>query len=73
MYIHEAVSLAMAKGKFIRRTTSEEWRFLVVEPTNDRRGCFIFPKSYGKRDRYENSRWVPTADELMADDWELVN
>lgn len=68
MYIHEAVSLAMAKGKFIRRTTEEIWDSITAEPTNDPEGIILHSK-----DRPPGPRWQPRAEDLMADDWELVD
>ena len=41
MYIHEAVSLAMAKGKFIRRAAPEGWDSVTVDPTNDPDGLIL--------------------------------
>ena len=68
MYIHEAVSLAMAKGKHIRRTTPEIWDSVTAEPTNDPEGIILHAE--GQR---PGPRWEPRAEDLMADDWVLVD
>lgn len=71
MYIHEAVALAMEKGKDIRRTT---WKRQRVELRNDSRECIRHIKDWKGNDNPSlDWPWPPTADDLMADDWELVD
>lgn len=79
MYIHEAMSLAVAKGMkpgkktYIRRTTPEGWEFLGLEPRNDLNGCILRSEKWQGTDGLFGRKWQPTVDDLMADDWELVN
>lgn len=79
MYIHEAMSLAVANGmepgrkKHIRRTTPIVWMFQKLEPRNDLQGCTIRPEKLRGKDDLFGRQWHPTVDDLMADDWELVN
>lgn len=68
MKIDEAVSKAMAKGKYIYRE-SENYcsAHLNILPTNTYDCCLLIQDnsdSVGKR-------WNPTADDLMASDWEI--
>lgn len=72
MYIHEAVKLSEETGKSIYR---KEWgntdKGCVITPTNDMDCCTVRLILDGK----EVSRcrcWNPTADDLIADDWEMV-
>ena len=64
MFIHEAVKEAMNRGKLIHRKSSPFW---MMNPTNA--PCSIMTHSESK----ELPRCsVPEADDLMADDWEVV-
>lgn len=86
MYIHEAVSLAMAQGKFIRRTTPEGWENVKLEPTNGPKGIILHitaesdSRVFILHEKYRDGkgrpfcpRWEPWAEDLMADDWVLVD
>lgn len=73
MYIHEAISLAMAKGKCIRRSTPEDWKRLRVELRYGSRKCILRVKDRRNHKGIFDRQWTPTADDVMADDWELVD
>lgn len=80
MYIYEAMSLAVAKGMkpgektYIRRTTPEGWESLGVEPRTASDGCTLrSEKPQQGIDRLFGCQWHPTVDDLMADDWELID
>lgn len=77
MYIHEAISLAMARRKhkreYIRRSTSEDWKSQKVELRYGSRKCILRVKDRRSHKGIFDRQWTPTADDLMADDWELVD
>lgn len=68
MYIHEAVKKAMDKGYCI--TTREHKETAKIRPTNERGNCILMmadgtnPSEYG---------WQPSAEDLMRDDWIVVD
>lgn len=68
MLIHEAVKKALEQGKKIR-SKSDKSRY-AIEPTN--RGaclCIIHIEHNDRQSRY----WNPSAEDLLADDWELCD
>ena len=68
MNINEAVKDALEKKGFIRRH-DYFCREELIKPTNQNECCiFIFKEKY----RQQSRLWHPTADDLMADDWEVV-
>lgn len=69
MYIHEAIPLAMAKGKFMRRATSDFWSATEFEPTDGVDGIIV----HCKLNPAPCPRWQPGAEDLMANDWVLVD
>lgn len=86
MYIHKAVSLAISQGKFIRRTEPEGWEDVKLEPTNGPEGIILHvtaetdPRAFILHEKCRDGkgrpfcpRWEPKADDLMADDWMLVD
>lgn len=64
MLIHEAVKEAMEKGKLIYR---RPWPFWKFEPKNTM-DCVIIHA----RDKEPKRCWNPQAEDLMANDWEVV-
>ena len=68
MYIHEAIKDAMPRGKAIRRTC-DSWVQLrtVLFPTTTSDGMII--SGPGSKC---HPRWNPDAEDLMADDWEVL-
>lgn len=74
MYIHEAVQQALKKSEVIYRTSAkrkEQDRYAVIKPTNSYETCILIVYVGGKAERSARS-WNPTADDLAADDWELL-
>lgn len=69
MSIQEAVKIAIEQRKYIRRKTCFYGRTLI-QPTNTYDCCMIFVQ--GDRRETQSRFWNPTADDLMADDWEVV-
>lgn len=68
MDIKEATILAMNKGKYMyRKSEKEEGIDVNVLPTNTWDCCILISDSTDK----VGKRWNPTADDLMADDWEV--
>lgn len=67
MLISEAVKEAMKTGsKIIRKS----YYGVEIKPTNTPDGLIVFSKAEG---RSPAKRWQPLADDLVADDWEIVN
>lgn len=68
MYIHEAIKEAMPRGKCIRRR-DDFWiqSKLVLFPTTTCEGIII-----AESNNRLAPRWNPDADDLMADDWEVL-
>ncbi len=77
MLIHEAIKEAMSQGKAITRRKEGEslWRTTAILPTVTNDCCIIveldeeIAKDYGRFCR----RWNPTAEDLMANDWEVTD
>ncbi|MBR9213386.1 DUF2829 domain-containing protein [Staphylococcus aureus] len=71
MNIQEATKLAMEKGISIRR--EKDWKEshrTKILPTNDSfLQCIISNSDGTNLIRY----WQPSADDLMANDWEVIN
>lgn len=69
MYIHEAVEKSMEEGKSIFRQGYEAMLILPTDTTDCCIGFIMEPDG-----SYEKAavRWNPTAEDLMADDWKLV-
>lgn len=74
MYIHEAVTKVLENGKYITRKPSDPetiWSFTRLEPTNGLECVIIHNDKL--RHHSPRARWQPTAEDLMADDWEVVD
>ena len=67
MNIKEAVEMALEKGCLIRRRSWFE-QFSSIKPTNTIDGCLLVPKN----DKPPVKWWNPQADDLIAEDWILV-
>lgn len=75
MYIHEAIKKALRTGGVIKRencTFGEEVRIAVIEPTNHYDCCNLVIHHNGAEQR-TNRMWQPTADDLMTDNWVVIN
>lgn len=74
MHIHEAVKEALKEDGFICRKSVREYNmsiFGVIKPTNTYDTCLLLVVKNGEIDK--GSRWWnPTADDLTADDWEVL-
>lgn len=74
MNIKEATEKAMKEGGIICRKSvrkAYDDRFAAVMPTNSYEACKLIMHREGKP--ATSSRcWNPTADDLMADDWEII-
>lgn len=69
MYIHEAVSAAVASGGYIKRSGPVIWRKCKIRPGNTGGGCLL----YSDFQEAPCPRWQPKAEDLMADDWVLLS
>lgn len=67
MCISEAVSLAFYFGKFISMAEHPE---IKIRPTNDKGNCIVMNADGSHPSKYG---WQPTADDLMRDDWIVVD
>lgn len=74
MNIQEAVKEAHEKGLAIRRNTSDRDQIdCVIVPTNTRSCCLIDCDYYGEYPARVERRWNPCLEDLLADDWEVVD
>lgn len=73
MYIHEAINATSKKNPYITRRM---WRYTTdhacpasvwIHPTNSPDCCIVGSETTAPR-----RGWQPTADDLVADDWEVV-
>lgn len=72
MNIQEAVKTAMEKDGCIRRKKINSGMICsntMIKPTNSYDCCILVIK--GKENR-QSRFWNPTADDLVADDWEVI-
>lgn len=68
MRIHEAVEKALKEKSPITRTGLRNFGFGIF-PTDSSDCCYLIPKD----EKQQPARcWNPTANDLLADDWELV-
>lgn len=74
MYIHEAVKKAIQRGGYIYRKsahTKVEDVWALIKPTDSYATCLIIIYSDNKPES-SSVAWNPTANDLMADDWEWL-
>ena len=71
MFINEAVTLALANGCCIKRTT-HLWKPLKVMPTNSIEQCLLVIQAKPDAAEKRVPRWNPSAADLLADDWVIV-
>ena len=74
MRIHEAVKQAIEASGRIRRTSTVATnvsRHAEIVPTNSYDTCILTIVSDGEMEKSCRC-WNPTADDLMAEDWEVV-
>lgn len=74
MNIQEAAIKAMEIDGIICRKSATRKDLTVgaaVKPTNTYNCCFLLVYREGKPER-SSRYWNPTADDLMADDWEVL-
>lgn len=73
-HIHEAVEKAIKEnGRIIRSSARrpESDLYSAITPTDSYDTCLITVLHNGKS-RRTAGRWNPTADDLMADDWNVI-
>lgn len=73
MLIHEAVRKAMKQDKEIYRQSAKRDypdRYATIKPTNSYEACLLIINTENKKKSCRN--WNPTADDLMANDWEVA-
>lgn len=74
MKIHEAVKKALEEDALIIRTSAREPEsdiYAAIKPTNSYDTCRLIVMEGGKAKR-ECRCWNPTADAMMADDWNVI-
>lgn len=69
MYIHEAVTKAMETKKFISRSGNGLWSKIKLWPTNGDDGFVV----HYALNNTPCHRWQPRAEDLVANDWVVVN
>ena len=71
MYIHEAVKKASESELYISRRSAWWGAIIKIKPTNTSDCCIVQMEMDGEE--YDPIRgWQPKAEDLMADDWEVV-
>lgn len=73
MTIQTAVKQALSEGKYIRRRSVNSGILesqVLIKPTNSYDCCVIL--IIGDNEKRQSRFWNPTADDLMADDWEVT-
>ncbi|MBQ9685031.1 MAG: DUF2829 domain-containing protein [Oscillospiraceae bacterium] len=72
MYIQEAITEAVSQGAAIRRDVGLSdpcWKYIKIIIPSPSRVCLMLISATGsKRAR----PWVPTREDLLADDWALA-
>lgn len=77
MYIHEAAEKALKEGSYIVRRQIENG--LSYFPTKIkfirvRESCMVCVfNNKGEYETTQRRKWTPSADDLMADDWDVSN
>lgn len=74
MYIHEAIAATTLNHGCITRKQWDRMSPIIgggirIQPTNSPDGCIIISDVAHSR----RHGWQPTAEDLAADDWEVVN
>lgn len=69
MKIDEAVRRAIKENATIKRKSTGESN-TRIKPTNTYDCCIIFTVGSNQR---QSRYWNPTADDLIADDWQVIN
>lgn len=68
MKISEAVEKALAEGCYITPKEHEDW--IKIKPTNDTGNCILMHADGSNPSKYG---WQPSANDLIRDDWIVVN
>ena len=71
MKIHDAVAEALEKNAYIRRS-GLIYSEVLIKPTNSYDCCIILIKGREGQQCRQCRYWNPTADDLVADDWGVV-
>ena len=74
MYIHEAIAKAVKEEKYIERKKFENetaYRKLKIKPTNSSAHCMAYTFDQNEIEVHHCKNWNPSAEDLMANDWEL--
>jgi len=71
MYIHEAVKQALEDKKYITRSNAWWGRHIKIKPTNTPDCCMCF--SIDEKEKSPTRGWQPQAEDLMANDWTVVD
>lgn len=74
MHINEAVKQALEVGGEIYRESAKldcSDIYATIKPTNSYDTCILIVKAK-KSDKRSSRNWNPTADDLIADDWQVI-
>lgn len=73
MNILTAIKKAIDENSFIARTSLDfgEGRTLI-KPTNSSDCCIVVFQREGAKRQQQIKCWNPTADDLLAEDWEVI-
>lgn len=73
MYINNAIEIAMRLGKGIQRLKwANENNHIYLIPTNTPAGMVMGGRKREERQKDPIYGWQPRANDLIADDWEVI-
>lgn len=73
MHLRRAVKMAIKEGKEIYRESARKEcsdTYATIKPTSTYDACILTVHREGKKKSCRN--WNPTADDLLANDWEVT-
>lgn len=78
MKISEAVKRAVEEGKYIQREGIEglfnkSFHQTKIKPTNSYASCIVYTFDQKGNEIRHCKNWNPSAEDLMADDWVLID
>ena len=71
MLINEAVEQIVGKDLYMRRANKDGWKWIRIKPTDGPDYCVVHSPNYPVH-QSSCRMWGPSAEDLMADDWEVV-
>ncbi|RBP89355.1 hypothetical protein DFO70_1112 [Cytobacillus firmus] len=77
MNIQEAAKKAKEQGKHIQRDTDGGWECIKIKPTDSSDRCILVvidgPKVSKTKPNAQRRGWQPSASDIVANDWIVVD